>query len=220
MKNKGFVIGVIVVAVLGFIFLMQNKKSDQQQPEQAQTTEPGQIAAEAEAFVRPHSPRIGNSIAKVTVVEWLDPECEGCREMHPYVKKVINEYKDRVLFVVRYMPYHGNSMYAASLLEEAKDLGKFEEALDIVFEHQPEWGSHHQPRPELLPGYLGKLGIPADAMDREKVIAKHGSKIEQDKVDGEKVGVNGTPTFYVNQRPLPQLSEGALRTAIENELKK
>jgi hypothetical protein len=52
----------------------------------------------------------------------------------------VANYADRPLFVVRYMPSHKNSLYAAAVLEEARQQGKFNEALDILFEKQPEWG--------------------------------------------------------------------------------
>jgi protein-disulfide isomerase len=222
MKNKWFVFGTlgIAVAVFAVFFLQKNEKTT---PPVVEVTQPkeqfgGSTTDMSAFFVRPHSPRFGNAMARVTVVEWLDPECEACRAMHPAFKRIIAEYGDRVFFVVRYMPYHQGSMYAASALEEARELGKFDEALTILFEKQPEWGNHQQPRPELIPNYLVNLGIPLEKLDREKVIAKHGDKIRQDQEDGEKVGVQGTPSFFVNESPLRELGEAQLRAAIEQQL--
>ncbi len=224
MKNKWFVFGTlgIAVAVLALFFL---QKKEAAPPPVAEVIQPKEQLDEGKAdlsalFIRPHSPRFGNVMARVTVVEWLDPECESCRAMHPSFKRIIAEYGDRVFFVVRYMPYHQGSMYAASALEEAREFGKFEEALTILFEKQPEWGNHHQPRPELIPTYLTKLGIPLDKLEREKVIAKHGDKIRQDQEDGNRVGVQGTPSFFVNESPLRELGEAQLRATIEQELAK
>lgn len=222
MKNKWFVFGVLGLAIALFaVFWLQ--KGEQSTavvapPKQIQTTEVESNADLTSAFIRPHSPRFGNSMGRVTVVEWLDPECEACRAMHPVVKKIISDYGDRVLFVIRYMPYHQGSMFAASALEEARELGKFEEALTVLFDKQPEWGNHHQPRPDLIPQYLIKLGIPADRLDREKLIAKHGEKIRMDQEDGNKVGVQGTPSFFINEKPLKELGGDQLRAAIEQEL--
>src|SRR5690606_25364571 len=112
---------------------------------------------DADLFVRPHSPVYGNSIARVTVVEWFDPECEACRIVHPIFKNIIAQYKDRVRFVLRYMPYHRNSLYAASVLEEAREFKKFDQAMDILFAKQREWGDHHHPRPELIVDYVSQL---------------------------------------------------------------
>ena len=138
--------------------------------------------------------------------------------MHPVVQQVFNEYPGKIRLVYRYMPFHKNSMFAASALEEAREQGKFEEALAILFENQPEWGSHEQPRPDLIPVYLGKLGIKADSLDRAAVIGKHGFKIEIDRSDGMKVGVSWTPTFFVNGRKLLKMGYDPLKRAVEQAL--
>ncbi len=170
------------------------------------------------AFAPGQSPSYGNMMARVVVHEWLDPECEGCGEMHPIFKKIVADYADRALFVVRCMPLHKNSLYAAAVLEEARELGKFNEALDILFEKQPEWGSHEAPKPELIPTYLEPLGIPREKMERSYVIQKHGAKIKRDEDDGVRAGVTGTPNFFVNGQKVRQLSEEALRRALETAL--
>ena len=223
MKNKWFVFGVLGFSIAMFaMFWMQKAQQPASDVSPIRQTETAAVSGKdanlSAAFIRPHSPRFGNGMGRVTVVEWLDPECESCRVMHPIVKGIISDYGDRVLFVIRYMPYHQGSMYAASVLEEAREFGKFEEALSILFDKQPEWGNHQQPRPDLIPSYLSDLGIPADRLHRETVIAKHSGKIHIDQEDGNRVGVQGTPTFFVNEKPLKDLGEQALRAAIEREL--
>lgn len=221
MNNKVFVIGAAVVALVVFGVLV-TKTPKAPIPTAQQTTQPAVPAEQAtlstELFVRSHSPRTGNEMARVVVVEWLDPECEACRAMHPVMKKIISEYGDRVLFVTRFMPYHGGSMFAATALFEAKEQGKFDQALTTLFDKQPEWGDHHAPRSDLIPSYLIKAGISSKSLDKEKLFAKHGDKVKQDQQDGEKVGVQGTPSFYVNQKPLLELGEDQLRDMINREL--
>lgn len=211
MKNKQFVIAAGLVAILGFVLLkIFTPAKPTAMPEPQMSTE--------KAFVRPHSPIIGNSLARVTVVEWFDPECEACRAIHPAMKRIINDYKDRVRFVLRYMPYHGGSMLAASALEEARELGKFEEALDLLFEKQPEWGSHHAPRPDLIPEYLVTLGIPNERLDSEYLLKKHSEKIRIDEADGKNVGVRGTPTIFVGGEFVLELDEDTIRETIDEAL--
>lgn len=215
MKNKIFVLGAVLIAVIAFVVfkISAGNSSVVSPPATAPTT-----SIMSASFVRPHSPTFGNAKAKVTVVEWFDPECESCRIFHPVVKKIIAEYKDRVFFVLRYMPYHPNSLYAASALEEAREMGKFEKALDILFEKQPIWGDHHQPRPDLIPEYLSKLGIPKNTLEAETMIKRHGEKIQMDAYDGNALGVTGTPTFFVNGQMVQELDEKVIRLAIEKAL--
>jgi protein-disulfide isomerase len=213
MKNKIFVLAVVLVGLVGF-FVMKNRSANTPVPQP-----PSQTPTSAENYIRPHSPSYGNRLARATVIEWLDPECEACAAMHPIVKKIIKEYGDRVHFVIRYMPFHGNSIYAACALEEARELGKYDQAMDILFSRLHEWGDHHQPKPELIPDLLGKLGIPKEKFQREYLVQKHSEKIKIDEADGRLVGVRGTPTFFVNGQMLRQLGEEPLRLAIEEALK-
>ncbi|HEX4926045.1 MAG TPA: thioredoxin domain-containing protein [Bdellovibrionales bacterium] len=211
MKNKMFVVVAILLAAVGFAAVRYLNKPAQ--------LPPPETAAGGAEFVRPHSPILGNTMARVTVVEWFDPECEGCRAVHPIFKQIKNEYGDRVRFVLRYMPYHQNSMYAASALEEAREQGKFEAALDALFERQPEWGDHHAPKPELIPEILAGVGVAKESLEHDALIKKHGDKIKQDEADGNALGVRGTPTFFVNGQMLQELGEQPLREMIEQAVR-
>lgn len=215
-QNKLFVLVALVLAVGAFIIL--KGRAPAPTPAAPPTPPTGGIST-AEKFARPHSTTYGNSMGRVAVVEWFDPECEACRAMHPIFKKIVTEYQDRVRFVLRYMPYHENSMFAATALEEAKEHGKYDQALDLLFEKQPEWGDHQQPRPELIATLLASVGVPKDRLDRAALEAKHGAKIRQDEADGKDVGVQGTPSYFVNGVLVQELGEAPLREAIEAALK-
>lgn len=212
MKNKTFVIGSIALVIVGVIALLFYSKSSRNNVPVEKQNPP------TSNFVIGQSPTFGNMMSRVVVVEWFDPECEGCRAIHPAFEKIIDDYSGQVHFVLRYMPFHANSLYAASVLEEARELGKFKEALNILFEKQPEWAAHRAPRPDLIPMYLEKLGIPKEKLERSYVIQKHGAKIKRDEDDGLKAGVRATPTFFVNGQPLPELGEQPLRAAINRAL--
>lgn len=219
MKNGAFVFGSLLLAAVVFGSLYVLNQPGREQPAGVVTETSGSRMPDlSEHFIRPHSYRVGNSMAKVTVVEWFDPECESCRAVHPIFKQIITDYQDRVLFVFRYMPYHQGSIFAASALEEANELGKFPEALTLLYEHQPVWGSHHAPRSDLIPSYLTPLGIPPERLEKEYLITKHLKNIETDKADGETVGVSGTPTFFVNQAKIRGLDDESIRAAIETAL--
>ena len=157
-------------------------------------------------------------IAMPLWVEFLDPECESCRVMHPYLKAILKEYEGRVHYILRYMPLHGNSVYAASMLEAAREQGKYWEALDALFEQQPAWADHHTPKPELVPQILGKLGLDVERLNADAKNPAIAARIEQDRKDGQQLGVRGTPTFFVNGRMLDELGDGPLRQAIESVL--
>lgn len=213
MKNSRYY--VIIVVVLGFIGFMA---ADYLNSRMNSKNESGGV--DQELLVRPHSPVLGDRSAPVTMVEFLDPECEACRASFPAVKELLSQFQGKVKLVIRYMPFHANSAYAAAVLEEARETGKFEAALGLLFQMQPEWGSHHAPRPDLIPGYLEQIGIEQAALDKTKVLQEHGEKIRKDYEDGKKLEVKATPTFFVNGVKVQGISKQELSAAIEKALRK
>jgi protein-disulfide isomerase len=211
-KEIYIIIGVVLVAVAVFFGASKFYKSS------AVDNFAGVDKSADELLVKDWSPTIGPIMARVVVVEFLDPECESCRAMHPIVKRVLKQYEGRIRYVVRYMPYHQNSQLAASWLEAAGEQGKYWEALDALFEAQPAWAAHHAPRPELIPNILKGVGVNVE----QAALAKNNPEIEkrivQDKKDGTRAGVTGTPTFFINGKALMQLGESPLINAIEAEL--
>lgn len=174
----------------------------------------------AAVFVRPHSRGFGPANAKVTVVEFLDPECESCRAMFPFVKRLLAQYDGRVRLVVRYMPFHPNSSYAVSALEAAGEQGRFAEMLETLFVNQPLWGDHHAPKPELIPEFARQIGLDMVSFGRSLNSSAHKAILETDLADGKKLGVTGTPTFFVNERLLEPLEYETFLALIEDELAK
>jgi protein-disulfide isomerase len=211
-SGKGFAavaVGLAVLAFVAFAWLARTRA-----PQQSATSQ-NAAAPNAQLLVRPHSPIQGPESAPVTVVEFLDPECESCRAMHPIVRKLAAEYGERVRWVVRYVPLHTSSMLASASIEEARELGKHEQALDLLFEGQPTWGDHDDPRPDRIATILGALGVPADRLQPDAVIAKHRWKVDQDKADAVALGIRGTPTFFVNGVQVAQLGYAPLKQAID-----
>jgi protein-disulfide isomerase len=172
------------------------------------------VTASPDRLIRPHSPTLGPADAPVTIVEFLDPECEACASMHPIVKKVMSEFDGRVRLVVRYMPFHGNSAYAASLLEATRDHGSYWGMLETFFLRQHEWASHGAPRPELLLEYAVLGGLDKEKWKAEAANPEFERRIRQDAEDGQALGVNRTPTFYVNGQPLARIGYEPLRDAV------
>lgn len=188
----------------------------------------GKPGISPETLVRADSPTLGAADAPVTLVEFLDPECESCAAFSPVVKKILKDYDGKVRLVVRYMPLHPNSLPAATLLEAAGEQGKYWQMQELLFQKQPEWGERHgapasAPKPDvdaLFEKYAMELGL-----DLEKVSAaikenRYRAKLERDLRDGQTLGVRQTPTFFVNGRRLARFGEADLRALIQDELKK
>lgn len=212
MNKKNLIFLVAAVLIIGGVFFFAKSAF--------KSTENEKIAAlDQSLFIKDHSPTLGNKDAKVTIVEFLDPECEACRAMDPIIKGLVKEYGDKVYYVVRYMPLHGNSTLAAVTLEEAREQGKYWEALSTLFYYQPEWASHHDPKPELIRKFVEGVGVNLKDISDAKLLEKHQAKVELDKKDGVHLGVRLTPTIFVNGISVDQMGFEPLKSAIEAALK-
>lgn len=181
----------------------------------------------AEQLVRPDSPTLGPADAKVTLVEFYDPECESCATFAPIVKRIMKDYDGKIRLVARYMPLHPNSLSAATFTEAAGEQGKYWEAQELLFQKQPEWGTKHGASTgppvdinALFRKYAAELALDTKKMDGAFAEKRYESKLARDKKDGESLGVRKTPTFFVNGRQLMRFGESELRSLIDEEIKK
>lgn len=214
-KNKLILLGTSAVSTLmaiGIIFWAKQDVPVKSSPET--------VKSNLEYLVKDHSPIKGDKNAPITIVEFLDPECEACRSMHPIVQQLLTEYNGKIKVVIRYMLFHGNSRLAAVSLEEARDQGKYDQALDILFEKQPEWADHANPRADLIPTFLQQAGVNVEKFDSSLLVTKHGQKVDMDHSDGTALGVRQTPTFFVDGEKLPSIGYQPLKEAIEDALSK
>jgi protein-disulfide isomerase len=206
---------VLVAAVV--VGATYYSRSQDQAKQQVAAAAPG---VDPNMLERPHSPSTGPKDAKVTVVEFLDPECETCRAMSPMVKHVLAQYPGKVRLVVRHLPFHKNSLFAISALYAAREQGKYWELLDALFENQPAWGDHHNPKPELIPEYARQVGLNMDAFSNAMSNPAAKANTDIDVADGKALGVNGTPTFFVNGKMLEQLGYDQLKAMVDEQMAK
>ena len=89
-----------------------------------------------------------------------------------------------------------------------------------MFERQPEWGSHHHPRIDLIFEILPTVGIDIDKLKLDMRSPKIQAIIEQDTADLKKLGVRATPTFFVNGKKPARFGYRYLKDLIDEEIKR
>jgi protein-disulfide isomerase len=138
--------------------------------------------------------------SELTIVEFLDFECEACGAMYPVVEKLREEYGSRVTFVARYfpMPGHRNGELAARTVEAAARQGKFEEMYTKLFATQKEWGESQAWKQSVFRGYAKQLGLDMVRFDVDLADPKVAGRVQDDQSDGLGLDVQGTPTFFVD----------------------
>ncbi len=225
MKNKVFLIAIGLILAFGALFYVLKENFSPKYVSTTETTQTEQqkpfsmVPVSSDLLIKPHSITKGPANAKVTVVEYLDPECESCAAMYPIFKKISEEFKSDIKIVVRYMTYHQNSNYVANILEGIRTENKYWEALEIIFETQNQWANHHDPKPELLTDLLKPLKLKnLDRIIADAKSGKYNKQIQEDVEDGKQAGVRGTPTFFVNGNQVEELGYGPLKAAISSKL--
>ncbi|MFC0111346.1 DsbA family protein [Kibdelosporangium aridum] len=207
------VLAVIAVVVTGILLLNRSE-----------TPQPTSATAPAAQLVRPDSHRLSTAAdGKVTVVEFLDLECEACAAAYPGVEKLRAEYADKVTFVMRYFPIpsHRNAELAARAVEAAAKQGKLEGMYKLMYETQPQWGEQSVSQRATFVGFARQLGLDVKAFETALDAQATIDRVLVDRNDGVALGVRGTPTFFVNGVPFSgRPTYEGLKAAVDVELAK
>lgn len=175
----------------------------------------------ASNLVREHSPMAGEREARVTIVEFFDPACGTCRAFHPIVKGILRDNPGKVNLVVRYLPLHPGSPDVVRILEAARLQGKFWEALEAAYATQDDWAINHQAYPELFWRSISGVGLDPERVSRDVQSPVVLQNIQQDTEDARLLGVEKTPGFFVNGKPLIEFGQvqllGLVNEALQRE---
>lgn len=172
-----------------------------------------------------HLPIKGNKDAKVTVIEFADFQCPFCEQWYKQVGlNLIKDYVDtgKVKFAFRQYPFLGQeSTWSAEASECANEQGKFWEYHDYLYTHQGAENSGAFAKDKLI-GFAGNIsGINIDQFSTCLNSDKYAKQVADDLAAGQKAGVSGTPTSFVNGISIVGAQPyDSLKTLIDQELAK
>lgn len=173
---------------------------------------------EEAGFVRPHSPVIGPADAPVTITEFFDPSCEACRAFYPIVKQIMERHPDRVKLVLRYAAFHEGSDTAVKIIEAARLQELFLPVLEALLARQPEWAVHGAPDLDLAWQIAGEAGLEINQAKQDVLRPGMIGVLNADMDDVERLGVQQTPTFFVNGKALTSTDPQALADLVAAEV--
>ena len=214
MKRNILILVAATVMVGGFIIAMLALES--RDMSDAQST----AKLNASSLVRKHSPMAGNGDARVTIVEFFDPACGTCRAFHPLVKGILRDNPGKVNLVVRYLPLHPGSADVVKILEAARLQGKFWEALEAAYATQGKWAINHQSYPDLFWKSISSVGLDPEQVSRDMQSPAVSQNIQRDTEDGRVLGVDKTPGFFVNGKPLVEFGQMQLLQLVNEALER
>lgn len=146
--------------------------------------------------VRAEGPARGPATAPVVIVEFSDFGCPYCQRAARTLDQVLERYGDKVRLVFRHYPLQANSQRVAEAAACAGELGSFWPYHDLLFEHQ---GAHAD---DDLKRYAQEIGLDEGEFSGCLDSGRTTEVVAQDAADGEAAGVTGTPSFFVNGRPV------------------
>jgi protein-disulfide isomerase len=141
----------------------------------------------------------GPANAPVTVVEYSDFQCPACEAYYPLIEQLIAGASTTMRLVYRHfpLPQHPNAALAAQASEAASMQGKFWEMYGLLFQDHIEWTDVSDPH-QVFEGYAVRLGLNADKFKSDMDGAAVKGIIESQLTEGQSIGIDYTPTFFVN----------------------
>ncbi|MBI4386395.1 MAG: thioredoxin domain-containing protein [Elusimicrobia bacterium] len=155
----------------------------------------------------------GPKDAAVTILEFTDFQCPWCQRSQEFVKRVEQKYKDKVRFVSRQFPLiriHPRAKPAAEAALCAREQGKFWVFHEKLFEKQ-------QLEDADFTRYAREAGLDKSQFEKCVKDHKYAARVDKDLLDGQRFGVQGTPTFFVNGQ---SVGFNNLEASVEQELAK
>ncbi|MGH9777650.1 MAG: thioredoxin domain-containing protein [Candidatus Acidiferrales bacterium] len=198
----------------------------QQKVKQAHQAYLASLRAGADVAIHLEAPRIevsydlarvrGDKNAPVTIVEFSDFQCPFCRKVHPVLKELLSRYEGKVKLAYRDFPLralHPDAVRAAEASRCAAEQGSYWQYHDRLFESQNKLDG------ASLGKYAEELGLDRKQFDDCLTTGKFRPQIERDYQDGIRLGVTGTPAFFVNGTVLTgALPLASFEKVIEEEL--
>jgi predicted DsbA family dithiol-disulfide isomerase/predicted RNA-binding protein with TRAM domain len=153
--------------------------------------------------------------AKVAIVEFSDFQCPFCSRVGPTLTRINQEYPEDVKVVFKHLPlsFHNKAMGAAQAAEAAGKQGKFWEMHDLLFQNQRALSD------EKYLEWAGQLSLDVEKFNKDMASAEVKNQIESDKREASKLGVTGTPGFFINGRFLSGARPfDSFKTIIDEEI--
>ncbi len=212
MNRRAFVIGSTALGVTvfggGAFFVTRERKQDA-----ARAAAAAPVTDDA-LLIRAHSPILGPFDAPVALVEFFDPSCEACRAYHPALKQLREAFPTQLRIVLRYIVFHEGSDEVVRILEAARRQDLFEPVLDALLEEQPGWAIHGAPALDVAWEIAGSAGLDLDRAEGDMLFPGTTGVLNQDAADVEALGIQQTPTFFLNGKRMENVSFDSLMTDV------
>lgn len=207
-KGKGtsilMIIAVGIAAFVGGYFVNGGTKSATDNKAGSAKTEIVNVkgsAGDSDKIPLGNSFVMGNPDAPITIVEFSDFQCPYCSRGGATVKKIVEKYPNDVKIAFKHFPlgFHKEAPAAAKASIAAGKQGKFEEMHDKLFDTYKTFkGKGDAGMKTLVLGFAKELGLDVKKFEADFDDPKTAQIIKDDQALAGKLGVRGTPHFFIN----------------------
>jgi protein-disulfide isomerase len=145
------------------------------------------------------APFKGAENAAVKIVKFEDFDCPFCKTVQPTLAELLKKYDGKVRLVHKDLPLvaiHPQAPLAAEAARCAGDQGKFWHYHDILYSKAPKLA------PADLKAYAKEVGLDSATFQQCLDSGKHKGAVQNDLAEGAKLGLTGTPSFFINGREI------------------
>jgi len=143
------------------------------------------------------APVKGPAKAPVTIVEFSDFHCPFCRRVLPTLAQLESQYGDKIKLAFRDFPIdnlHPGASQAHEAARCANEQNKFWAYHDKLFASPPKSS------PEIFKGLAKEVGLDMTNFESCFDSGKYQAAIKKDIEEGNRLGITGTPAFFINGR--------------------
>lgn len=145
------------------------------------------------------APFKGPEKAPVTIVKFEDFQCPFCKRVQPTFVELLKRYSGKIRLVHKDFPLdslHHEARQAAEAARCAEDQGKFWEYHNVVYKNAPKASVKD------LKTYAKEVGLNVESFDKCLASSKYKTAVQKDVDEGIRLGITGTPDFFINGREL------------------
>lgn len=165
----------------------------------------GSLAEQRQAYENliagPGGYTTGSLDAKITLIEFTDFACPFCQQSATEIRSLINQYQNNIKLVIRDYPIHDTSINLALAARCAGEQGKYWEAYDSIFLNQDNLKDATTIEADLL-SWAEALPLDIEKFKTCFTERRYVDLIKRDYDDGNKLQIQGTPTWFINNYPL------------------
>ncbi len=143
------------------------------------------------------APYKGSPDAPVTLVEYGDFHCPFCRRVQPVLQELMHRYGDKLRIVYKDFPIdslHPQARAAAEAARCAGEQGKFWEFHDLIYAGPSDGSAATMGR------YAAEVGLDPERFEQCRSSRRYQAQVQRDLEEGARLGVSGTPGFFINGR--------------------